>query len=103
MKRINSPPLKGDVEISLQRYGRDPYDVFIGGDPEGLRSLARMIHWLADVNQEASGMPDGEREHVHLSPGFQLSGNSKRTELCRLDAKGTGDFPLNFVPKGLDM
>jgi hypothetical protein len=32
-----------------------------------------MIH-VGNVNQEASGMPDGEREHVHLSPGFQLSG-----------------------------
>ncbi len=102
MKRRNPPQLKGNVEISLQRYGRDPYDVFIGGDPEGLRSLAGMLLWLADVNQEVSGMPDGEREHIHLSPGWQLSGNSRRTELCRLDAKATGDFPPNFVSKGLD-
>jgi hypothetical protein len=99
MKRRNPPQLKGNVEVSLKRYGRDPYDVFIGGDREGLRALAKMLLWLADANQEATGMPDGEREHLHLSPGLHLSASSRRTELCRLDARSTGEFPCDFVAK----
>ncbi len=74
MKRNNPPLLKGNVEVSLSRYYGNRQKVFIGGDPEGLRSLAKMLLWLADVNQEETGMPDGEREHIHLSAGSQLSG-----------------------------
>lgn len=99
MKRRYPPPLKGNVEVSINLYHSNRYKVFIGGDPEGLRSLARMLKWLADVDQEETGVPDGEREHTHLHSGFELSGNSRETELCRLDAANTGEFPKDFVPK----
>lgn len=89
--------IKGTLEISKSRNG-----VFIGGDPEGLRSLAKILDWLADINQENHpNMPDGEREHVHLYcdpalPQAQLTPFSANTELCRLDAKGTGEFPRKY-------
>jgi hypothetical protein len=44
-------------------------------------------------------MPDGEREHTHLSRGTHLSEFSALTELCRLDAKGTGDLPDKYNKK----
>jgi len=68
----------------------------------GLRSLAELLTWLADVDQASlSAQPDGERCHVHLhatdAEGFNsLTRFSSETEVCRLDAKGTGDFPDHY-------
>ncbi len=54
--------ITGALEISKRREG-----IFIGGDPRGLRSLAKLLLWLANLDQEKhSSMPDGEREHVPL-------------------------------------
>jgi hypothetical protein len=94
-----SPRIKGWLEISTSRNG-----AFIGGDPDGLRSLAKLLTWLADVDQEAiAGMPDGERCHVHLHAhepveSFNsLTCFSLETEVCRLDAKGTHSFPRKYL------
>lgn len=99
-KRYPSCPsyVKGDLEISKTRGG-----VLISGNPAGLRSLARILVWLADVDQEQHpSMPDCEREHTHLyavGPYAHLTHLSVTTELCRLDAKGTGDYPDRYAPK----
>lgn len=91
------PHITGRLEISKNRLG-----IFIGGDPDGLRSFAKVLTWLANVNQEAmSRQPIGERCHIHLhandAPGFSsLTPFSCETELCRLDAKGTGEFPERY-------
>lgn len=80
------PAIVGQLEISHGENG-----IFIGGDPAGLKSLAALVAWLAEVDQES--MPqlrDGERAHRHLHPGCQLSVNSEETEIGRLDAKGYG-------------
>jgi hypothetical protein len=96
-KRKGSPAIEGLLEVSKRRSG-----VFIGSDPAALRSLARLLTWLADVNQETlPNMPDGERCHVHLhagkpAPWNSLTPISAETELCRLDAKGTGDLPERY-------
>jgi hypothetical protein len=83
-KRGYPPKIKGNVEITKGRNG-----VFIGGDPTGLRSLAELLCWLADVDQESNqDLPDGEREHTHLYGGSQHTAQSVNTEVCRLDAKG---------------
>ncbi len=88
------PQVSGHIDVET-----DGKRVCLAGDPEGLRSVARILHWLADVDQsQIKGMPEGEREHVHLNPGFALSLNSVEIELCRLDAKGTGEFPANYEP-----
>jgi hypothetical protein len=87
--------IKGTLEISKGRLG-----VFIGGDPNGLRSLAKLLMFLADVDQESHpSMPDGEREHTHLYSGQHLTQFSLTTEICRLDAKGTGEFPARYLKK----
>ena len=93
-KRTHSPGLRGTIEVSQGKHG-----IFIGGDPEGLRSLAKLLTWLAGVDQADSAVPDGERTHVHLYPAAPDTGSgaltpwSKPTEVCRLDAKGTGEMP----------
>src|SRR6516162_4650138 len=84
-----SPKIRGSVEVSCSRHG-----VLIAGDPAGLRSLARLIDWLAHVDQESRRtIPKGERCHVHLYPadhpsefGDSLTLFSRNTEICRLDA-----------------
>lgn len=89
MTRGYPPKIKGNLAISKHRDG-----IFIGGDPKGLRSLADLLCWLADVDQEANPkLPVGEREHTHLYSGSQLTPHSVDTEVCRLDAKGTSEFP----------
>jgi hypothetical protein len=96
-----SPRIEGTLEISRSEAG-----IFIGGDPDGLRSLARLLTWLASIDQNSlSNIPDGERYHVHLhvgdAKGFNsLTQSSQETELCRLDAKGTGDFPAKHKQLG---
>lgn len=92
-----SPRIQGNLEISKSRDG-----VFIGGDPDALRSLATLLVWLANVDQESlPNQPAAARLHVHLHArdvaGFNsLTRFSTETELCRLDAKGTGDFPEKY-------
>ena len=91
------PKIKGTLEISKSRSG-----IFIGGDPEALYSLANLLIWLANIDQESLlTQPDGMRFHIHLHAkdikGFNsLTCFSEETEIYRLDAKGTGDFPKKY-------
>jgi hypothetical protein len=67
--------------------------VNIDGNPEGLRYLAEVLNKLADINQEKCDIPRGEREHIHLHKNYQLCEHSCEVEICRADAKGTGELP----------
>ena len=95
----NMPPwIQGELEISKREVG-----VLIAGDPKGLRALGNLLIWLANFDQTTvPGMPDGERYHVHLRPYRSeelpgcLTSFSDETELCRLDGKGTGEFPKKY-------
>ena len=76
-------------------------EVLIHGDPEGLRSFAKLLMKIADVDQENKAeLPVGAREHYHLRPNLELSKSSAETIVGRLDAKGTGQFYDRFVLKG---
>ena len=89
------PGIAGNLEISIKEDG----EIFIGGDPQGLKSLATVLTWLSEVDQEKTNMPEGEREHVHLRPKSsaaelrELTRFSVATEICRLDARESGNFP----------
>lgn len=75
-------------------------DILIHGDPDGLRSLAKLLMKIADTNQdERSDLPIGSREHVHLRPHLDLSKSSNEVIVGRLDAKGTGEFYQAFISK----
>ena len=92
MDKLTFPRIEGNIEIVA-----DDDRIVIAGDPVGLKSLANSLLFLADVNQEeVPNMPIGERYHTHLHPGYQISENSDETEICRLDAKGTGEFPAHY-------
>jgi hypothetical protein len=66
-------------------------EVLIHGDPEGLRSFAKLLIDIAELNQEAvdnKDLPIGAREHYHLRPGLELANSSDEVIVGRLDAKG---------------
>src|SRR5690349_12997061 len=75
-------------------------EIYIHGDPEGLLSLADMLIRIANLDQgKRNDLPAGAKEHVHLRPKFDLSENSNRVIVGRLDAKGTGEFYEAYVAR----
>ena len=67
--------------------------VSIVGDPAGLRRLAKLLVALANTDQNSNNDSVGERAHLHLHRGESLGDHSCEVELCRADAKGTGELP----------
>jgi hypothetical protein len=94
-----------DVFISHQEDEHDGVtktwsEVLIHGNPEGLKSLAKVLMEIAEMNQndvEDKHLPIGARAHVHLRPGLELSKSSCEVIVGRLDAKGTGEFYNRYV------
>ncbi len=75
-------------------------EVLIHGDPEGLKSFAKLLIKIAELNQDENiNLPIGEREHIHLRPNLELSASSVEVILGRIDAKGTGVFYKGYIPK----
>ena len=75
-------------------------EILIHGDSEGLKSLAKLLNRIADLNQnEITELPIGAREHIHLSPNVDLSKSSVEVIIGRLDAKGTKEFYERYVEK----
>ena len=99
--------IKGHLDIGV-RNREDEFDgkvekwqeVQIHGDPEGLRSFAKLLLKIANLNQEnVVDFPIGAREHYHLRPNLELGKSSVETIVGRLDAKGTGSFYDSYVAK----
>ncbi len=77
-------------------------EILIHGNPEGLKSFAKLLLEIAELNQEKVDdkfLPIGAREHYHLRPGIELSKSSIEVIVGRLDAKGTGNFYDRYIPK----
>ena len=77
-------------------------EIFIHGNPKGLKSFAKLLLEIAELNQddvEDKYLPIGAREHYHLKPGIELSKSSTEVIVGRLDAKGTGEYYDRFIPK----
>jgi hypothetical protein len=90
------PEHKGLLAITTQiHFGRE-VSVAIVGDRDGLRYLASILRYFADMDVDKKNLPDGERAHIHLHPGYQLIENSCDVEICRAEAKGTNELPAYF-------
>jgi hypothetical protein len=75
-------------------------DVLIHGDPEGLKSFAKFLMKVADLDQESiTDLPIGTEEHFHLQPKWDISKSSVQVIVGRLDAKGTGRFYDSYIAK----
>jgi hypothetical protein len=77
-------------------------EVLIHGNPEGLKSFAKLLIEIAELNQEKVNdkyLPAGASEHYHLRPNIELSKSSIEVIVGRIDAKMTGDFYKGYIPK----
>jgi hypothetical protein len=99
--------IKGHLDI-IVADNEDEFDgeitkwqeVLIHGDADGLKSFAKLLMKIANLDQETQiELPVGAREHYHLRPNLELGKSSVETIVGRLDAKGTGKFYDRFVPK----
>lgn len=108
-KRIKGNEIEGELDIFISR-NEDEYDgetttwdeILIHGNPEGLKSLAKLLLEIANLNQENvedKYLPVGAREHYHLRPGIELSKSSIEVIVGRLDAKGTKNFYDRYISK----
>lgn len=85
-----------EFEGEIQKW----QDILIHGDPEGLRSFAKLLIKVADLDQDSiADLPIGAREHIHLQPDFDISKSSAQVILGRIDAKGTGAFYDRYEQK----
>lgn len=101
--------IQGELDIFISHH-EDEYDgkitgwkeVLIHGNPEGLKSFAKLLLEIAELKQddiEDKYLPIGAREHYHLRPGIELSKSSNEVIVGRLDAKGTGVFYDRYISK----
>ena len=108
-KQIKGNEIDGELDIFIS-HNEDEFEgkitkwdeILIHGNPEGLKSLAKLILEIAELNQEEAEnkyLPIGAREHYHLTPNIELSKSSNSVLIGRLDAKGTGNFYDRYIPK----
>ncbi len=89
--------ISGNIQITHCDDDNGNSVAIINGDPHGLRSLGEFLIKIAKFDQSKnSNLPHGEREHFHLEPCNELSLDSDRVIVGRLDAKETGKFPEAF-------
>jgi hypothetical protein len=84
---------KGKLSIFPEIVDGNSIAVTIIGDSPGLRYLANLLVQAAQIDQEKENIPHGERYHIHLHYNEHLDGHSCEVEICRADAKGTGELP----------
>ena len=86
--KIQYPGIEGNVFVDCDDETTDRV-VVLYGDPEGLRSLAKLLLVLADVDQSRiCGLAStDEHEHVHLEPDLDLCKSSVSLVLGRADDK----------------
>jgi hypothetical protein len=97
-KQTKGNEIQGDLDIFISHNEEENDgeikkwdDILIHGNPEGLKSLAKLLIEIAELKQEQvedKFLPIGAREHYHLRPGIELSKSSNEVIVGRLDAKG---------------
>jgi hypothetical protein len=108
-KQIKGNEIEGHLDIFIS-HNEDEDDgeitkwdqILIHGNAEGLKSLAKLLIEIAELNQEKvedKYIPIGAREHYNLRPGIELSKSSIEVIVGRLDAKGIGNFYDRYISK----
>lgn len=108
-KNIKGNEIEGELDIFVS-HNEDEDDgaitkwdkVLIHGNSEGLKSFAKLLLEIAELNQEEvedKYLPIGAREHYQLTPCIELSKSSVKVIVGRLDAKGTGAFYDRHISK----
>jgi hypothetical protein len=108
-RRIKGGEIQGVLDIFVSRSEAEENgeiaeanEILIHGNPDGLRSLAKLLLEIAELDQEAMDdkyLPVGAREHYLLRPGLELSASSDQVIMGRIDAKTTGEFYARYIAK----
>jgi hypothetical protein len=108
-KQIKGNEIQGELGIFISHNEEENNfvnsvgsEVLIHGNPEELKSFAKLFLEIAELNQEEVDdkyLPIGAREHYHLRRGIELSKRSVQLILGRLDAKVTSHLYERFIPK----
>jgi hypothetical protein len=102
------PEIKGRIWVRPEIDDGHEISVWIGGDPDGLRSFGELMIFLAEADQRREGVPDGEHDHFNLFPkglhgqSYGLAGGSCTVEICRADAAGTGEIYPHLLEADLE-
>jgi len=83
---MNPPDLTGHQIAFTVRNGHGP-EICIYGDPEGLRSLAKLILFVADVDQSKEPYPSDDSFHLHAGLCDKVPGHPQRITIGRMDSK----------------
>jgi len=92
-KKYVYPEKSGKIDIFPEISEGNSLSVTIIGDPNGLRYLAELLRNMSDLDLSGAKYPAGTREHIHLHANAQLGARSCEVEICRADARGTGELP----------
>jgi hypothetical protein len=106
MKKFKSV-IDGDLDVFVEHKEEEfegeilKWDeILIHGNPKGLKSFAKLLIKLSEVDQEEmNNLPEGAREHYHLRPKFELANSSDTVVVGRLDDKGTKEYYDRYIPK----
>lgn len=108
-KQLKGREIQGILDVFVARNEAEEEreviqsnEILIHGNPEGLKSLAKLLLEIAGLNQEEvddKHLPIGAREHFLLRPGIELSASSDQVVIGRIDAKTTGEFYARYIPR----
>lgn len=88
------PAHYGTLSIAPTLLNGQVVKVTIMGDSDGMDYLSDLLKYMAELDVELRNMPDGARAHFPLRPGLQLHELSCEVEICRAEAKGSGELPF---------
>lgn len=101
MKQIDSHKITGCLDIRAVRDSiyapvDESLSIHINGDSDGLRSLAKLLLALAEIDQNDLNheeLPAGASVHTSLVPNITISKTSNETIIGRLDKKDSNGLP----------
>ncbi|HWA28939.1 MAG TPA: hypothetical protein VG734_25025 [Lacunisphaera sp.] len=95
---MKPPRLSGyQIAFSLEET-RGEREVFIYGDPAGLRSLAKLLLAVADLDQTKEELPLHDSYHVHAVMPASYAGHSAKITVGRADDR-RGKKRFDVFPK----
>lgn len=100
MKNMKVPALTGyQIAFSLED-DHGEREVFLYGDPEGLRSLANLLLFVAKVDQTKEPFPPDDTFHLHVTLPAKYKSHAARVTVGRVDdKKGRKRFDVFPKPK----
>jgi hypothetical protein len=85
---------------------REAAEVYIYGDAQGLRSLAKLLIAVADLDQPSlpdTSLPKGDSFHTHVELGWRVKAGCRPLRIGRVEDKETGKLRACFPQPTCDL